>query len=259
MDSDLALLRRYHRQGDVEAFQRLVETHAGMVHAVACRVTGDSSLAKDVAQETFLALARSGEVVVQSVAAWLHAVASLKARHAVRGETRRRSREAIAADQLHPEQTEASWHEIEPFLDEAIAQLSERTRSLIVMRYLEGRTQQEVAERHGISQSSVSRALEGGIGELRAALRSSGIFCGAALASLISTNSSHAAPVALTASLGKIAISGAGAKPLLSLTLTSLLAMTTNKVLIITAIISMSALGVWKLKNACIIHRSHPG
>ncbi|MGV3663135.1 MAG: hypothetical protein ACO1TE_23385 [Prosthecobacter sp.] len=39
METDLQLLFRYHRQGDGEAFQSLVEAHAGMVHATARRVT----------------------------------------------------------------------------------------------------------------------------------------------------------------------------------------------------------------------------
>ena len=59
METDLHLLSRYHRHGDAEAFRSLVESHAGMVHATASRVTRDTMLAQDVSQETFLALARN--------------------------------------------------------------------------------------------------------------------------------------------------------------------------------------------------------
>ena len=248
METDLHLLSRYHRHGDAAAFQSLVEAHAGMVHATASRVTRDAVLAQDVAQETFLALARSSGSAIQSVGAWLHHVAWQKARDMVRGESRRRIREEIAAEYFHVEQAEASWQQIEPLVDEAIGQLPERTRSLLIERYLEDRTQQEVAERHGISQSTVSRMLESGISELRAALESHGILCGTSLALLISTNSSQAAPASLTASLGKIALSGVGASATtaLSLSLTPLLAMTTTKVLFVTA--SAAALTILMLK-----------
>lgn len=87
MQTDLHLLSRYHRHGDAEAFQSLDETHAGMVHATARRVTRDATLAQDVAQETFLALARSSGSVIESVGAWLHHVAWQKALNAARGES----------------------------------------------------------------------------------------------------------------------------------------------------------------------------
>ena len=74
MNTDLHLLSRYHRHGDAEAFQALVTAHAGMVHATAQRVTRTVALAQDVAQETFLALARNSGAAIQSVGAWLHQV-----------------------------------------------------------------------------------------------------------------------------------------------------------------------------------------
>ncbi|MGV3663144.1 MAG: sigma factor-like helix-turn-helix DNA-binding protein [Prosthecobacter sp.] len=39
-------------------------------------------------------------------------------------------------------------------LDEALAELPEQTRAIIVARYLEGSMQQDLAARMGISQSS---------------------------------------------------------------------------------------------------------
>ena len=49
MATDLHLLSRYHLHGDAKAFQSLVEAHAGMVHATACRVTRNAALAQEVA------------------------------------------------------------------------------------------------------------------------------------------------------------------------------------------------------------------
>lgn len=210
METDLHLLSRYHRHGDAEAFQSLVEAHAGMVHATARRVTRDAVLAQDVTQETFLALARGGGAAIQSVGAWLHHVAWQKAQNAVRGESRRHRYEAAAAEQLNEPSDEAGWGEIEPLLDEALAELPEQSRAMLIERYLEGRTQQELAARMGVSQSTVSRQLDTAIHELRTRLRMKGVFCGAGLTVLLSAHPATVAPVALSASLGKVSISGLG-------------------------------------------------
>ncbi|MGV3663275.1 MAG: RNA polymerase sigma factor [Prosthecobacter sp.] len=211
METDLHLLTRYRRHGDAEAFQSLVEAHAGMVYSTASRVTRDTTLAQDVAQETFLALARSGGSAIRSVGAWLHHVAWQKARDMVRGESRRRNHEAAAAKHINDLRTEATWEELEPRLDEAIEELSEQAKSVLVARFFGGLSQQEIAERQGISQSTVSRALDQGIAELRSKLKVRGIACSAGLAALLATHGVQAAPPALVTTLGKLALSGLGA------------------------------------------------
>ncbi|MFO1485338.1 MAG: sigma-70 family RNA polymerase sigma factor [Verrucomicrobiaceae bacterium] len=237
MQTDLQLLKRYHHHGDAGAFQALVEAHAGMVHATACRVTRDAALAQDVAQETFLALARSSGSAIQSIGAWLHHVAWQKAQNVVRGECRRQRHEATAAEQWNDPATEATWAELEPLVDEALAELPEQTRAMIVECYLAGRSQQELAARMGISQSTVSRQLDAAIGELRASLKMKGVLCGAGLAALLGTHSATAAPAGLTASLGKVSISGLGTH---AATTSTLIAMTTTtKLLIATATVAV--------------------
>ncbi|MES2597238.1 MAG: sigma factor [Verrucomicrobiota bacterium] len=92
MDTDLALLTRYHRQRDAQAFQTLVESHAAMVHATARRVTQDAALAQDAAQETFLALARSSGSAIHCVGAWLHQAAWPRTLFGARSSCRRSER-----------------------------------------------------------------------------------------------------------------------------------------------------------------------
>ena len=211
METDLHLLSRYHRLGDAEAFQALVESHAGMVHATASRVTCDAMLAQDVAQETFLALARSSGSAIRSVGAWLHHVAWQKARDTVRGESRRHRHESAAAQEMQVAQADTTWAELEPLLDEVLEELPLQTKALLIERFFEGRTQQEIAQRHGISQSSVSRTLDHGIAELRLKLKARGIICGGGLAVLLLTHGIQAAPPMLIPTLGKLALSGVGA------------------------------------------------
>lgn len=247
METDLQLLSRYHRQGDAGAFQSLVHSHAGMVHATAVRVTRDFMLAQDVAQETFLALARSGGAAIQSVGAWLHHVAWQKARDCVRGESRRKLHESAAAEHLHQPGGEATWTELEPMLDEAINELPNEAKAMLISRFFRDQTQQQIAAEMGVSQSKVSRVLDQGIAGLRAKLRARGLICGAGLASLMSAHGVQAAPPALIANLGKLALSGVGAattKVTFTQTLKSILMTPAAKLTLATAaVLTVAAVG----------------
>lgn len=257
MDSHLHLLSRYHRHGDAAAFGVLVREHAGMVFATAKRVTGDAALAEDVAQETFLELARSGKDSVQSVAAWLHRVAWRKACNMTRGESRRRRNEQQAAEERQSDYLEPAWEDLEPQIDAALNDLPAALRELLVAHFLEGRAQQELALNMGVSQSTVSRQLEAGVSELRVRLRSKGVICGAGLAVLLGAQSAQASPASLLHSLGKLALSGAGAGSTAStsaITSTALITMsTTTKILLAAtaaAVLSVPlALQQWPVKN----------
>src|SRR4051812_48245029 len=140
MTSDSHLLSRYHLRGDADAFCTLVREHGGMVFTTAKRITGDAALAEDVAQETFLELARKGHDAVESVAAWLHRVAWRKACNVVRSEVRRRNYEKVAAETL-PAAAEASWKELEPLIDGVLEELPLPVREALVEHFLKGRTQ----------------------------------------------------------------------------------------------------------------------
>lgn len=207
METDLTLLARYDQDGDPGAFRALVRAHAGMVFAAARRITRDAALAEEVAQDTFLALARCGRSIRESVAAWLHHVARQKACNALRGERRRQRHEQVAAEALL-EKRDESWTEIELVVDEVIDELPENLRALLIEHYLEERTQQEMACRLGMSQSTVSRQIETGLQMLRDGLKRKGVIGGLGLAGHLSANAAQAAPATLTVSLNKIAMTG---------------------------------------------------
>jgi RNA polymerase sigma factor (sigma-70 family) len=210
MPSDLQHLKRYATTGDAHAFRELVQAHAAMVHATALRVTHDAAAAQDVAQETFLGLARNAGSITQCVAAWLHRVAWNRACDAVRRDSTRKRFEQAMAEMWHTDR-EATWPDIEPHVDEALNELPKELRELLVLYFLEGRTQAEVARYLGKNQATVSRAIERGISAIREALRSRGVIAGAGLVALFAAQPAQAMPVAVQASLGKLSLTGIGA------------------------------------------------
>lgn len=209
MLTDLQMLRRYVCHGDAHAFRELVQAHGAMVHATALRVTRDANMAEEVAQETFLELARKSGSITQSVGAWLHRVAWLQACHAVRRERTRRQAEEAMAETWHTDR-EGTWAELEPHVDQALNELPNDLREVLVLYFLEGRTQAEIAQHLDRNQATVSRAIDRGITAMREALKARGITCGIGLAALFSSHSAQAMPAALQASLGKLSLSGVG-------------------------------------------------
>ena len=246
MSSDLQLLQRYAASGDALAFRELVQAHAAMVLATARRVTGDAALAEDVTQETFLELARKAELITRSVAAWLHRVARNRACDVVRRESRRRSLETAMADRWHTER-DSAWSEIEPHVDAALDALPADLREVLVLYFLEGRTQAAVAAHLGKDQATVSRAIKRGTELMRTALASRGVMAGSGLAAVLATApSAQALPGSLETSLGKLALSGVGVSTIVGPPAIAILAMKTSTKLALTtvAILALGIIGV---------------
>ena len=246
MLSDLQHLQRYATTGDAHAFRELVQAHGAMVHATGLRVTRDAAAAQDVAQETFLELARKAGSITQSVAAWLHRVAWNRACDVVRRETARKRVEDAMAETWYTDR-EATWPDIEPHVDEALNELPQELREVLVLYFLEGRTQAEIARHLDRNQATVSRAIERGISAMREALKTRGITCGIGLAAFLTSQSAHAMPAALQASLGKLSLTSIGASsaasPATSVAGSTLIAMTTTtKALLITGTLATASL-----------------
>lgn len=234
MLTDHQQLQRYASHGDAHAFRELVRAHGPMVHATALRITRNAVVAEDVAQETFLELARKSGSITQSVGAWLHRVAWLQACQAVRRDSTRKRFEQAIAETWHTDR-EATWADIEPYVDAALNELPNELREVLVLYFLEGQTQAEVARHLGKNQATVSRAIERGISAMREALRSRGVIAGAGLTALFTAQSTQAMPVAVQASLGKLSLTGIGtssAIPAASVTTTLITMTATTKTLL---------------------------
>jgi RNA polymerase sigma factor (sigma-70 family) len=118
-------------------------------------------LAEDVTQRVFLALAKHSVNLQErsSLAGWLHETARNLAINTVRGEERRRQREqeAAAMSNLESNESDAVWKQIEPHLDEAIAQLNSVEREVILWRYFERRTAEQIGGRLGLTPEAAQK------------------------------------------------------------------------------------------------------
>jgi RNA polymerase sigma factor (sigma-70 family) len=208
-ETEAILLRRFARGHDAAAFAEITRRHAGLVYGAAWRILSDMDRAADVAQETFLQLAKDAGTITGSLPGWLHRVATHKAIDARRREINRKHREVQYAE--NQEQETGDWKDISPCVDEALRGLDPELRDVLIAHFLDGQTTRGIADARGISQATVSRRIEAGVHQLRTILRKRGVIVAvASLALLLTQNSAQAAPAALMAELGKMALVGGG-------------------------------------------------
>jgi RNA polymerase sigma-70 factor (ECF subfamily) len=174
--TDASLLEQV-AQGSADALASLYDRHAGAVHTIAARTTGDVTVASDVVQETFLAVWDRAELFDPtrgSLRGWLFAIARNRAidhiRHAQRHDralafsalatgdnddsslaewlTSSGAPVAMAAPDPGPETTVVG-REARVMMAEAIASLPPVERSVITLAYGAHLSQVEIAARLG--------------------------------------------------------------------------------------------------------------
>lgn len=201
------LLQRFCAKGSEAAFAELVRRHLDFVYSVCRRKVGDPELAQDITQTVFLLLAaKSGSLKPGTpLSGWLFQTAHHACQNALRSEARRRHYERKAAEEMqHAARSEGEmdgkWQQVEPVLDDVLAQLSAADRNAVLLRYAEELSPEEIGVALGISaaaaQKRVSRALE----RLRRSLAQTGaVLSAAAIGLLLADKMVQAAPPAAAA------------------------------------------------------------
>jgi RNA polymerase sigma factor (sigma-70 family) len=150
---------------DAELLGRLLDEHGAALALYASQWT-DS--ADDCVQEGLIELARQREVPNQIVP-WLYRVVKNRALNAARSERRRRQRESRAmAERFGP------TYDCADSLSavEALGQLEESDRELVVMRIWGGLKYDEIAAALAISTSTAHRQYERALSKLRKIMES---------------------------------------------------------------------------------------
>lgn len=167
------------RNGDAVAYGRLVSATQRMVASIAMAITRDLQTSEDIAQDTFItAWQRIGQLgSASSFLPWLRQVARNRAIDHVRAG---RYRETpvdpmdyladVAGDPQHgPAETFAREHEARQLAD-ALDEIPETSRDVLLLYYREGERSQSVAALLGISDAAVRKRLQRGRDSLRAEL-----------------------------------------------------------------------------------------
>ena len=142
--------------GDGESFRTLCETYYGRLVATAYAVVGDHHLAEDAAQET---LARACENLPtlkrkEAFGGWLGAICQNVARDMIRVRRERLSSE-IAADAVD----EGRDGELSTAVWQALERLSETDRKVVMLRYYDHRSYEDIAAFLRVSRGSVNGRL----------------------------------------------------------------------------------------------------
>lgn len=170
MSTDAELLAAL-RAGDRSALDRLLEAHQAQLYRFGIRMCGNPEDAKDVVQETMIALAKGAQDFEgrSSLSTWLYAVA-----RSFCIKKRRRSRFAPAtlesfddpdgalrevSDDAPPPERAAADRELGVHLEREIDALESSQREVLVLRDVEGLTAPEVAEALGLTIQAVKSRL----------------------------------------------------------------------------------------------------
>ncbi len=212
IETDLSLLQRFATAGDHAAFAEIIRRYAGMVFATCHRVLRDAARAEDAAQETFYRLMRRPEAVSHSLGAWLHTAATNLAVDSLRSESARQRREHEYAAEIAQAHADAihevsHWSELSPKIDQAMAELPESDRLLLIAHFLQGRPQNELAAEAKVSNATMSRRVRDAAGALQQKLRRSGMSLSPlAFIGLLHDHGMQAIPVSLSTELGKMTL-----------------------------------------------------
>ena len=161
-----------HASGPLEASE--FQSHGRFVQRLARRLEADEAAAEDLAQDTWLAALESPPTHRHRLRAWLSSVLRNKAVQRVRTTEHRRAREESVVRDGEATRTGADTAELVKRMElhrhvvEALLELPEPYRSVLVRRFSEGESVAEIAARLALPEPTVRTRLRRGLEKLRA-------------------------------------------------------------------------------------------
>lgn len=175
--TDEDLFQRY-TQGEEEGFRLLMERYQPRIQGFLRKRLNDEERVEDLTQDTFLRIHRARESYDPSrkFSTWIHTIANNLLKNEFRNRSRRRettfsemrpetsasgapARPVEFAATGHNPEREAYRRELREAIDTAIGRMDEHHRIPFVMREVEDRTYEEIAEEIGIPVGTVKSRL----------------------------------------------------------------------------------------------------
>jgi len=179
-DRRLVLLAR---EGDRAAFSDLARKYAGVVRALVRARLRSRDDAEDAAQDVFLLAWRRLPSLAEPdrFAGWISTIAVNRALEVIRREDRRRtaSLEATEADPPDPRADDSGAAPLEREEENArmlrfLGRLDERTQTVLILRFREGRQVKDIAASLGEEPPAVAMRISRGLRRLRALIEGEG-------------------------------------------------------------------------------------
>lgn len=194
-------------------FSALVERHGPMVLGACRRIAGNGTDAEDAAQAVFITLASKARSLRghPTIGGWLHRVArnvALRQREAAKNRTRYEGqKEAQAMTSPGDGLDDRLRGDLRETLDHALDALAERYRVPLVLHYLDGHSQEEVARLLKLKEGTLASLLSRGRELLRHQLSRKGVTVGALMLTGVLAAEGQAAtvPAAFTLATAKAA------------------------------------------------------
>ena len=169
--------------GDPAAMELLYDRYGRLAFTLAFRVLGESGVAEDVVQESFLSIWRrrdSFDIRRGSVKTWLAAIVHHRALDKLRGRSGRSRQDVPLEGASLGETGDESFDAVAEGLErdqvrQALATLSEDQRRTIELAYYGGLSQSEISERLGIPLGTVKGRTRQALHRLREVLTASGM------------------------------------------------------------------------------------
>ena len=176
--TDASLMQAIYYDRAEWAIEQLYERYKHYAYSVAYRILGDSFLAEDVVQDTFLTLwhkAHSYHEQQGSVKGWLQAIIRNRAIDKLRSSAHRDTQctqlEDVSEQDLsspQPEMWEQVWeHERAVSIRQALAQLPPEQSQVIQLNYFDGYTHTEIAKQLHISLGTVKGRMRLGLQKIK--------------------------------------------------------------------------------------------
>lgn len=164
------------RRQDSGAVQELVASCGDRLFRSACLLSGDEAEAQDLVQETFLQAVRSAHRFGgrSGIYTWLHGILLNLTRHYHRDRKRLVYDEELTCREPAPPDETPNGLDVEMTagaLAEALRQLSEPHREVLVLRFYEDMKIHEIAAHLGISRGTVKSRLHYALAEMQRLLR----------------------------------------------------------------------------------------
>lgn len=191
-------------RGEEAAFDATVVRWTPLVYSTCRRILNDAHAAEDATQVVFVLLTKKATKLhaETGLSAWLYQTATFIAKQALRTRVRRQRREEEAllmrGREGDRELQEVNWEAIRSKLDDALIALPAHYRDVLILHFLCGKRQCEVADTLQLKESTVSMRIHRGLEKLRSKLSlPDGAMTASALAVLLDSNALEPVPKSL--------------------------------------------------------------